>query len=111
MVEAKQLLYVEGVGAQQLVRIDYASKDVHEDTPRNANGNADLRYRYYLMDWTAVLRIQYLPARIRRESVIALADAAGRGGIGDWRPSSRKSDTGTYGTWRVDDEKEVRDVA
>jgi hypothetical protein len=109
MVEAKQLLFVEGEGPEQLVRIS-GKKDLHEDMPRNANGNADLRYRYYVQDWAAVLRIRYTPSRITRESVIALVDAAGRGGVGDWRPSAPKSYTGTFGTWRVDQNKEVRDV-
>jgi len=109
MVEAKQLIFVEGDGPEQLVKIQGA-KELREDTPRNANGNADLRYRYYINDWSAVLRVRYTPARITKESVVALIDAGGRGGVGDWRPSAPKSYTGTYGTFRVDTEKEVRDV-
>jgi len=109
MVEAKQLLFVEGNGAEQLIPIT-GTKELREDLPRNANGNPDLRYRYYINDWKTRLRVRYVPARISRESVIALVDAAGRGGIGDWRPSSPKSYTGTYGTFRVDLTQEVRDV-
>ena len=110
MVEAKQLLFVAGEGPEQLVKVS-GKKELHEDTPRNSNGNADLRYRYYLLDWSAVIQVRYARQCITRESVIALVDAAGRGGIGDWRPSAPKSMTGTYGTWRVDDKKEVRDVS
>ena len=110
MVEARQILRVEGEGDRQLVRIQVGEMVLHEDTPRNANGNADLRYRYYLSGWYCAIRVNYLPSRISRESVIALADAAGRGGIGDWRPSAPKSKTGTYGTWQVDSDREVRDV-
>lgn len=111
MTEAKQLVTVEGVGVgrKQLVKIT-GTKELVEDTPRNANGNADLRYRYYLHDWAAVIRVRYTPARITKESVVALLDAAGRGGCGDWRPSAPKSNTGTNGTWRVDTKKQVRDV-
>ena len=109
MVEAKQLVFVEGEGPQQLVPIG-GEKELHEDLPRNANGNADLRYRYYVLGWSAVLRVRYVPSRISRESIIALVDASGRGGVGDWRPSAPKSYTGTFGTYRVDDRKEVRDV-
>jgi len=101
MVEAKQLLFVEGEGPQQLVKIS-GEKQLVEDTPRNANGNADLRYRYYIHEWTCTLRIRFVAARISAESVVALVDAAGRGGVCDWRPSSPKSKTGTYGTWRMD---------
>lgn len=110
MVEAKSLVYVEGSGADQLVEFDYKDKELHEDTPRNSNGSADLRYRYYFTNWSAVLRILYVPKIISRESIIALVDAAGRGGIGDWRPSAPKSMTGTYGTWRVDDRGTIRDI-
>jgi len=35
-------------------------------------------------------------------SILALADAAGVGGIGEWRPTSPKSATGSYGTFEVD---------
>ena len=107
MVEAKQIIFVGGEGPEQLVAITSKEQILHEDTPRNSNGNADLRYRYYLMGWAAVLRIQYVPTRLSAESVIALVDAAGRGGIGDWRPSARTSKTGTYGTWRIDPKMEV----
>lgn len=103
MVEAKQLVFVAGEGPDQLVRIS-GEKHLKDDLPRNANGNADLRYRYYIHDWRATLTIRFVPSRISSESIIALVDAAGRGGIGDWRPASPKSMTGTYGTWRVDDE-------
>jgi hypothetical protein len=110
MVEAKQMIFVEGDGPEQLVRIT-GKKELREDTPRNASGNADLRYRYYIHEWSAVLRVRFVAARITRESIVALVDAAGRGGVGDWRPSAPKSATGTFGTFRVDLKKAVRDVA
>lgn len=110
MVEAKQLLFVVGEGTEQLVRIEGDKGEPHEDTPRNANGSADLRYRYYISNWSAVLTVRYVPTLISQGSVIALVDAAGRGGVADWRPSAPKSCTGTYGTWRVDEAKEIEHV-
>jgi hypothetical protein len=110
MVEAKQLLFIEGEGPEQLVKISGDKGEPQEDTPRNANGSADLRYRYYISGWAAKLRVRYVPSRITRESVVTLVDAAGRGGVGDWRPSAPKSFTGTFGTFRLDESKEVRDV-
>ena len=107
MVEAKQLLFVEGVGPEQLVKIEGDKGEPQVDTPRNTSGNADLRYRYYIRDWSTMLRVRYVPARITQESVVTLVDAAGRGGVGDWRPSAPKSYTGTFGTFRVDTKKEV----
>jgi hypothetical protein len=44
MVMVKTLLYVEGDGSDQLVPI-YGPHRMREDTPRNASGVADLRYR------------------------------------------------------------------
>jgi hypothetical protein len=110
MVEAKQLLFIEGEGPEQLVKISGDKGEPQEDTPRNANGSADLRYRYYISGWAAKLRVRYVPSRITRESVVTLIDAAGRGGVGDWRPSAPKSYSGTFGTFRLDESKEVRDV-
>ena len=101
MVQAKSSLFVLGEGPDQLVRIDAGDLILREDTPRNANGNADLRYRYALWPWSAVLEIEYLESFISEASVIALLDAAGDGGVGDWRPSAPKSHTGTFGRFRV----------
>lgn len=102
MVEAKTLFFVEGltVGADQLVPIR-GTGVMREDTPRNANGVADLRYRLVFMPWEADIHIRYPRGYITRESVVALLDAAGRVGVGDWRPGAPKSNTGTYGTFRV----------
>ena len=101
MTEAKLLVYVVGEGPDQLVRIN-GGLSLREDTPRNANGSADLRYRYQINDWTAELTIRFPMSSITPEAIAALVDAAGRCGVGDWRPSSPKSKTGTYGTWRAE---------
>jgi len=109
MTEAKQLIFVEGIGPEQLVPIEgeVVMRNGGEGEPaRNANGGADLRYRNEIREWTATLRIRYVPTSISASSVVTLVDAAGRGGIGDWRPSAPKSATGTYGTWRVDAEED-----
>jgi hypothetical protein len=105
MVEAKQMFFVVGEvdeSGDQLVPIT-GEKTLREDTPRNSNGNADLRYRYAIKNWTATLNVRFVPEIISPESIVSLVDAAGRGGVGDWRPSAPKSYTGTFGTWRVDD--------
>ena len=107
MVMLTQLLFVEGEGPEHLVPIT-GTLHMREDTPRLATGVVDLRYRYEIRDWSAVLVVRFVPSLIDSESIIALADAAGMGGVGDWRPSSPKSLTGVYGTWAVK-EKEVDD--
>lgn len=100
IVQTKVLLFVVGEGLQNLVRIQ-GNPTIREDTPRNSNGGTDLRYRYQINDWSAQLRVRYVPAIITPESVVALVDAGGRGGVGDWRPSAPKSHTGIYGQFRV----------
>jgi hypothetical protein len=100
MVQAKQLFYVEGSGADQLVPID-GEPVMRQDTPRNATGVADLRYRMMFYPWSATLRVRYIPTMIDPDSVLALLDAGGKGGVGDWRPSSPKSSTGTFGQFSV----------
>ena len=101
MTKAKQLLFVVGQGADQLVPFE-GTPEFHEDTPRNADGTADLRHRYYWLDWRATLQVRFLPSVIDKESVLALVDAGGKLGVGDWRPSSPKSATGIYGQYRVE---------
>jgi hypothetical protein len=109
MTEAKLLIFVEGEGPEQLVPIA-GTPVLREDTPRNSNGSADLRYRYAFHDWRAVLRVRFVPTSLTAGSVVTLVDAAGRGGVCDWRPSAPKSPTGTYGTWRVTTEEGPTDV-
>jgi hypothetical protein len=103
MTEAKRMLYVEGEGVDQLVAVE-GEKTLREDTPRNATGVADLRYRYAFWPWSAVVVIRYPAKRLTPDSVVALLDAGGRSGVGDWRPGSPKSMTGVFGTFRVRDE-------
>lgn len=107
MVAAKTMFHVYGEGPEQLVRLLDAEWQMREDTPRNATGVADLRYRNQIWPWRADVEIEFPPGRISAESVLALMDEAGRGGIGDWRPSAPKSLTGIYGQWTIDAEREV----
>jgi hypothetical protein len=100
MTDAKRMIFVAGDGPDQLVPIT-GEQELREDTPRNASGVVDLRYRYQYMPWSAVLTVRFMPAMLTPESVVALVDASGRVGVGDWRPGSPKSNTGTYGTYRV----------
>jgi hypothetical protein len=100
MVSLKVALFIDGVGEQQLVPITGEMK-MREDTPRVGQGTADLRYRFSFWPWSAVLNITYVPTLIDAESVIALVDAGGNGGVGEWRPSSPKSLTGTFGRYEV----------
>lgn len=100
LVETKQLLFVEGEGADQLVPIEGDSY-IREDTPRIGMGTTDLRYRPCFPEWAAELKVTFVPQRIDLESILNLVNAAGLGGVGEWRPSAPKSLTGTFGRFEV----------
>lgn len=102
MTDAKRMLYVEGEGPDQLIRIQDYVRIEREDTPRNATGVADLRYRYAYFPWFVTLSIRYPKGVLTEESVLALLDAGGRNGVCDWRPGSPKSNSGTFGQFRVE---------
>lgn len=102
MTELRAALHVIGEGPEQLVRIEAEEPRMREDTVRVGMGTADLRYRAEYHPWRAVLTVNFVPSMISVESVFAIVDAAGMGGVGEWRPSKAK--TGIYGTFRVDDQ-------
>jgi hypothetical protein len=84
MTRAKALFFVEGDGGEQLVPLDFEIVEAHEDTPRNADGTADLRYRCYVLpEWRATLKVNFIGNVIDTGSVVSLADASGRLGVGD----------------------------
>lgn len=100
MAAAKSLFYVVGEGEDQLVPIEGAAK-MREDTPRNQTGVVDLRYRMAFYPWSATVSVRFIKSAISTDSIAALLDAGGRGGVGDWRPSAPKSATGTFGQFNV----------
>lgn len=101
MVALKISVFVKGYGSEQLVPI-IGDVRMREDTPRNANGVADLRYRPEFWPWSCTLAVEYLRNMIDVDSVFNLVDASGRCGVGAWRPSSPKSMSGTFGQYSVD---------
>jgi len=113
MVEAKVLFFVEGEvrDTDQYVSFSYKGEPVlREDTPRIDNGRStDLRYRFAFYPWWTALTIRYLSNNISEASIGSLVDAAGNGGVGDWRPSAPKSSTGTFGTFRIMTPEEVKE--
>lgn len=98
----KKYVFVVGEGPEQLVPLE-GEMQMREDTPRLAGPGrtADLRYRFQVYPWRATLIITYAANILTAESLLALVDAAGFGGVGDWRPSSPQSKSGTFGQWQV----------
>lgn len=110
MTFLKQAMFVMGEGDDMLVPIESNGPKMREDNVRNESGVADLRYRPEYWPWSATLRVVYLPTSLTLDSVAALVDAAGIGGIGEWRPASKKSATGMYGTFTIDDSKNITET-
>ena len=103
MVALKVAIFVVGEGPQSLVPILGSEPTMREDYVRINNGlSTDLRFRGQFSPWHVNLKIRFLPTLLSRRSVVALVDAAGFGGIGEWRPASKMSKTGSYGTFQVD---------
>lgn len=75
---------------------------MREDMVRLETGVADIRYRAGFPAWAATLRITYNANVLTLEQLVNLVNAGGFGGVGEWRPSSPKSASGSYGCFRVD---------
>lgn len=101
MVMLKQMLRVEGIGSGQLVEIVADAPTMREDAVRLPSGTSDLRYRPQYDPWGATIVVRYLPSQISPESIVALVDAAGIGGVGEWRPTAPKGKSGSFGTFEV----------
>ncbi len=89
----------DGVGSDgmELVRLVADDPIMREDMVRVGMGTADIRYRAEYRDWSALLRIQFIPSVIDLGSVVALVDAGGTNGVGEWRPEKN----GANGTYEV----------
>lgn len=103
----KGAVTVLGDGPDQLVPLVYDDDNptMREDITRNSGrgSTVDTRWRPQYDPWSATLKIRVVKQQLDVKSLYALVDAAGLGGVGDWRPSSPKSATGSYGTWEIDE--------
>lgn len=92
------------VTGEPVVLID-GEPAMREDYVRFGMSSTDLRFRPEYKTWRATLRVEYLPTLLTRDSLIHLVDAAGYGGVGEWRPSAPKSATGIFGQFQVEREE------
>jgi hypothetical protein len=101
MTELRQsLLFLEdgmGTDGQPLVRVLAQEPTPREDMVRVGNGTADIRYRAEFKEWGMLLRVKFNPNIIDAGSVVAIIDAGGQNGIGEWRPEKN----GNFGTFEV----------
>lgn len=107
MTMGQRCIYVVGEGIGQLVPIEGES-EIKEDFVRNATGVPDIRYRRYFWPWRTELRVIVRGLALDVSSIVNLVDAAGQCGVCEWRPSSPKSKSGIYGTFRVDPNRQIQ---
>lgn len=113
MTSLRQYMFFRGElsdnDPQALVPI-YGEPRMREDIVRlgGPSRSADLRYRPEFPEWSTVLTVVYVKSSLSRESVLSLVDAGGMGiGIGEWRPEKR----GEFGTFCIDQSKQVEVIA
>lgn len=109
MTSLRQFLFMHGTltkaDPQQLVEI-FGEAEMREDVVRLGGmaRSADLRYRPMFAEWSAVLKVTFVSSALSESSVLSLIDAGGLGiGVGEWRPEKR----GEFGTFAVDQEKDI----
>jgi len=103
MTALKQFIYVEGEPPEMLVPI-IGKPQRREDMVRVGKGlnkTADLRWRPEYWPWAVNLVVRWPSAMFEKESILTLLDAAGQGGVGEWRPTAPQSMTGIFGQFRV----------
>ena len=110
MTELRQFLFFRGeVGAdgQQLFRIEGEPR-MREDVVRVGKGGTDLRYRPEFPEWRTLLTVTYVKSALTKNSVLSLIDAGGMGvGVGEWRPEKK----GDFGTYAIDQDREVEVIS
>jgi len=81
----------------------FGHREMREDMVVLNKKSPDIRHRPQIVDWKAVLTIDFNSGVTSRDEVVqALMSAGFSVGVGEWRPG--KSASGSYGTWRVDTE-------
>jgi hypothetical protein len=83
-----------------------------EDVVRNESGVIDLRHRPEFWPWACQLRIRFLPSICSARQVLqAIAMSGFTIGQCEWRPRSKESKSGSYGTFRLATPAEVEAFA
>lgn len=81
---------------------------MREDVTRVGNGGTDLRYRPEFTEWQTEIEVTYVKSMLTRESVLSLIEAGGMGvGVGEWRPEKK----GDFGTYCIDETREVEVIS
>lgn len=110
MTALKQFLFFRGepgADGQPMTKIT-GDPQMREDVVRVGRGGTDLRYRPEFPEWSANLEVIYVKSALTRGSVLSLIDAGGLGiGVGEWRPEK----DGAFGTYQIDQSRNVEVVS
>lgn len=71
------------------------------DMVRLASGVADIRFRGCFPKWNCVIEIEYNERVVRPAELVNLVQAAGNGGVCEWRPSSPNVKSGEFGRFGI----------
>jgi hypothetical protein len=75
---------------------------LREDVVRNESGVVDIRHRPMYMPWAMKIHVEYMPEIASMKQVLqAIARSGFTIGLCEWRPASKQSKSGSYGTWRL----------
>lgn len=86
----------------KLAKAHKQGASMRRDFVRLPNGRTDIRFRACFPIWSVQLEVKYNEAVISIGQLIGLFEAAGFGcGVCEWRPSSPKVKSGSFGTWHV----------
>lgn len=81
---------------------------MREDVTRTTTGVVNITHRPEYWPWAMLLNVEFLPGYVSIAQTLQAIEMAGfRIGLCEWRPSSKMSTTGTYGTFRLATEEEI----
>lgn len=110
MTSLRQYMFFRGEAGedgQQMIAL-IGEPRMREDIVRLGKGSTDLRYRPEFPEWSATLEITYVKTALNRSSVLSLVDAGGLGvGVGEWRPERN----GDFGTYTIDETRDVEVIS
>jgi len=112
MVTTKMLFHVDGYSSvDDMENYEYIIFENEDGTPCKpfpredmvtiGKNLPDIRYRPAFTNWYANVIISYNAEKFDRTTATNLLDAAGNGGIGEFRPSAKKTCSGNYGRFEV----------
>lgn len=71
------------------------------DLVRLESGVADIRFRAAFPQWKCDLELEFNESVISSGQLVSLVEAAGQGGVGEWRPTSPQVKSGEFGRFKV----------